>query len=62
MPYFIGVHRFTPILAMIGDTGWLPSTYRHCRSMIRMWNRLNLINDDRITKKCLIPIMIKIIL
>ena len=28
MRYFMGVHRFTPILAMVGDTGWLPSTYR----------------------------------
>jgi len=28
MRCFLGVHRFTPILAMVGDTGWLPSVYR----------------------------------
>ena len=26
--YFLGVHRFTPILAIVGDSGWLPSQYR----------------------------------
>ena len=51
MRYFLGVHRFTPILTMVGDTGWLPSIYRRWRSMIRLWNRLILMNDERLTKK-----------
>ena len=51
MRYFLGVHRFTPILAMVGDTGWLPSIYRRWRSMIRLWNRLILMNNERLTKK-----------
>jgi hypothetical protein len=25
--YYLGVHRFTPVLALTGDTGWLPSIY-----------------------------------
>ena len=50
MRYFLGVHRFTPILAMLGDTGWLPSVYRRWISMLRLWNRLILMDDDRLTK------------
>ena len=26
--YFLGVHRFTPIVAITGDMGWPLSTYR----------------------------------
>ena len=51
MRYFLGVQRFTPILAMVGDIGWLLSIYRRWRSMIRLWNRLILMNNERLTKK-----------
>ena len=51
MRYFLGVHRFTPILATVGDTGWLSNIYRRWQSMIRLWNRLILMNDERLTKK-----------
>ena len=51
MRYFLGVQRFTPILAMVGDIGWLLSIYRRWRSMIPLRNRLILINDERLTKK-----------
>lgn len=51
MRYFLGVHRFTPVLAMVGDTGWIPSVYRRWQCMLRLWNRLLLMDDDRITKQ-----------
>ena len=41
MRYFMGgVHRYAPVLALIGDVGWLPCSYRQWISIIRFWNRL----------------------
>jgi len=54
MRYFLGVHRFTPVLGMIGDTGWIPSVYRRWLTMIRYWNKLVQMDDHRITKKVFI--------
>ena len=51
MRYFLGVHRFTPILAIQGECGWLSSFYRHQLNFIRLWNRLLTMSDDRLTKK-----------
>lgn len=52
--YFLGVHRFTPILALYGDTGWLPTSYHRWICIIRYWNRLISMNDSRLTKKVFI--------
>jgi len=49
--YFLGVHRFTPTLALTGDSGWLPSMYRRWTNMLRYWNRLVLMEDHRLTKR-----------
>ena len=49
--YFLGVHRYTPILAIQGDSGWFSSSYRHQLNIIRLWNRLLTLPDDRLTKK-----------
>ena len=54
MRYIMGVHRFTPTLALIGDTGWLPSTYRRWIAMIRYYNRLIKFDDNRLTKQVFI--------
>ena len=35
---------------MQGDTGWLRSVYRRWISILRLWNRLILKDDDRLTK------------
>lgn len=51
MRYFLGVHRFTPILAMVGDTGWVPCMYRRWACMIRLWNRFNKMDQNRLTYK-----------
>ena len=51
MRYFLGVHRFAPTLAMTGDTGWIPSMYRRWTSMIRFWNRILNIGNDRLLRR-----------
>ena len=48
--YYLGVHRFAPVAAISGDIGWLPSKYRRWLNMLRYWNRLVKLNDNRITK------------
>jgi hypothetical protein len=49
--YYLGVHRFAPILAITGDISWIPTNYRRWLHMLRMWNRLVLLDDNRITKQ-----------
>ena len=39
------------ILLLNGDSGW---TVRRKQAMLRFWNRIQLMNDDRITKKIFI--------
>ena len=48
--YFLGVNRFTPVAAILGEMGWLPARYRRWLCMIRYWNRLNTLKDTRLTK------------
>ena len=48
--YFLGVHRFAPTAAIVGETGWLPSVYRRWINMLWYWNRLLTLDDWRITK------------
>lgn len=49
--YFLGVHKFAPKSAIIGDMGWLPSRHRHFQHMVRYWNRLMKMPDDRLCKQ-----------
>ena len=49
--YFMGVHRFTPILAITGDMGWVVSTNRRWANVLRLWNRLVNMNETRLTRK-----------
>ena len=49
--YFLGVHRFAPnLLALYGDAGWTPSVYRRWLCILRYWNRLVLMDNNRLTK------------
>ena len=48
--YFMGVHRFTPILAFTGDMGWITSTHRRWVNMIRLWNRLVSMDTSMLTR------------
>ena len=51
MRIFLGVHKFAPILALQGDMGWHPCTLRRRLDMLRMWNRLCKMPNDRLTKQ-----------
>ena len=51
MRYFLCVHRFAPIISLIGDTGWLPSLYRRWVVIIRYWNRLLSFHTNRLTRR-----------
>ena len=49
--YYLSVHPKTPLLALTGDMGWKTAQMnRHIR-MVRYWNRLLTLDDDRLTKK-----------
>ena len=49
--YYLGVHRFAPNLAINGDVGWYSSSTRRKVEMIRLWNRLQNMDNSRLTKK-----------
>ena len=49
--YFLGVHRFTPLLAINGEMGWTMSIHRRWANMFRLWNRLISMNNTRLTKR-----------
>jgi len=50
MRAFLGVHRFTPLAFLYGDMMWLKPRYRRWLSMLRFWNRLISMDDNRIAK------------
>ena len=50
MRYFLGVNRFMPMLGLEGEMGWLPSRYRRDIDMIRYYNRVCRMGEDRLPK------------
>jgi hypothetical protein len=51
---YLGVHKFAPIAGLFGDMGWLPLVYQRKIDLIKYWNRLINMDDDRLTKKIFI--------
>ena len=51
MRVFLGVHKFCPIASMYGDMGWVPGEMRRKVSVLRYWNKLINMKDDRLTKE-----------
>jgi hypothetical protein len=51
MRVFLGVHRFAATPAIEGDMGWFPNTLQRTLNVLRYWNRLINMNDNRLTKK-----------
>ena len=47
---FLGVNKFAPNIGIMGDMGWCPSHIRRKICMLRYWNRLIKLPDDRLTK------------
>ena len=50
MRVYLGVHRFAANAAITGDMAWCPSIIRRKIPMMRYWNRLILLDDDRLPK------------
>ena len=48
---YLGLHRFAPNCAINGDMGWAPSKIRRHSNIIRFWNRIVNIDENRLTKK-----------
>jgi hypothetical protein len=48
--YFLGIHQKAPIGAIIGDMGWQDCQKRRHLEMIRLWNRLMKLDQNRITR------------
>ena len=51
MRYFLGVHKFAPNAAIIAEMGWTKPIYDRYICIIRYWNRLIQMSEDRLTKK-----------
>ena len=49
--YFMGVHRFAPVNALLGDMGWLTAHSRHKIKILKYWIRLCNLPDTRLTKR-----------
>ncbi len=52
--YYMGVHPKTSILALISDMGSPTSQIKRHGNMIRYWNRLINMNDNRLAKQIFI--------
>jgi hypothetical protein len=47
---FLGVHRFAPLAAISGDMGWTHSQTRRHVCMLRLWNRIVNMNQNRLPR------------
>ena len=48
--FFLGINRYAPILSIQGDVGWMLSQTRVNLNILRYWNRLLAMENDRICK------------
>ena len=51
MRFFLGLNRFAPNHAIFGDMAWEPLINRQKLNMLRLWNRLVKLENNRLTKK-----------
>lgn len=49
--FYMGVGRYTPNVAVNGDSAWKPPCVRQWRTVINHWNRLRYMNTDRLNKR-----------
>jgi len=49
--FFLGVHTFASTAAVTGDMGWLPPLVRRKLDLLRYWNRLVQMDNNRLTKE-----------
>ena len=50
MRIFLGVHKYACNEFLNGEMGWFPTKLRHKMSLLRYWNRLIKMQDNRIAK------------
>ena len=48
--YFLWVHKFAPTIAINAEMGWLKVPYRRTLNIVRFWNRLICMGEDRLPK------------
>ena len=48
--YFLGFHKFTPLLCISGDIGVISCRHRRWVNMLRLWNRILKMADNRLPK------------
>ncbi len=48
--YYLGVYQRAHIFAIQGDIGWTRSKVRQQVAMLRLWNKLSQMSEDRLTK------------
>ncbi len=49
--FYLGVHKFAPIVGMLGDLEWLPTQFNRWLDMLRWWNHVITLENNRWTKK-----------
>ena len=49
--FFLGVHRFTPIPFLYSEMLWQCTRYRQWLNMIRYWNHIIAMDNQRLTKR-----------
>ena len=49
--YYLGVHRFASIDALLGDLGWQPAFTRHKELILKQWNRFCQMPTNRLTRR-----------
>ena len=50
MRFFLGVHKYAPILGLHGEMGWVSLSVQRRVSMARFWNRLINMENTRLAK------------
>ena len=49
--HYLGVGKYTPNSAVQGDSGWKPTAVRQRSAVLNQWQRLKLIDNNRINYK-----------
>ena len=52
--YFLGVRKPCPIAALEGDIGWVSCSVRRKINMIKLYNRLSIMDDTHLPKHLLL--------
>jgi hypothetical protein len=49
--YFLGVHKYAPLLGILGDIGWYTPIERRCLKMVKFWNHIVNMDISRIPQR-----------